>query len=99
MAYVLIHTQNLHAECQWFPNGYIIRAYTQRDKFSQLNWVRYVAKYAGTKPAGKRKSGRPRARWMDAMDRDMNMVGLEIKMADDRQRLRTTIDDHCGDPR
>ena len=35
------------------------------------------------KPPGKR--GRPRTRWMDAVDRDMKMVGLEILTADDRR--------------
>ena len=36
----------------------------------------------------RRQRGRPRTRWAHAMDRDMIMVGLERKMADDRRRLR-----------
>ena len=36
-------------------------------------------------PPGKGKRGRPRRRWTDAVDRDMKMVGLERKMADDRR--------------
>ena len=51
------------------------------------------------KPHGKGNRGRPREIWMDAVDRDMKMVGLDRKMADSRRRWRTTIDDHCGDPR
>ena len=37
--------------------------------------------------------------WMDAVNRDMKMVGLQGKMADDRSRWRRTIEDRCGDPR
>ena len=34
---------------------------------------------------------------MDAVDRDLEMVEVERKMADDKRRWRTYIDDHCGD--
>ena len=38
------------------------------------------------KPPGSRKIGRQRSMWMDAASRDMTMVGLERKMADDMSR-------------
>ena len=51
------------------------------------------------KPPGK-NGGRPSTRWMDAVDSDMKLVGLERKMADVRRWWRRTIDDdHFGDPR
>ena len=33
---------------------------------------------------------------MDAVNRDIKMVGLERKMTDDRRRWRRTIDDHSA---
>ena len=36
---------------------------------------------------------------LDVLNRDMKMVVLERKMADDRRQWRKTINDHCGDPR
>ena len=42
------------------------------------------------------KRGRPRTRW-NAVTRDMKVVGLEVKMADDRKRR--SISDRCGDHR
>ncbi len=47
----------------------------------------------------KRKSWRSRTRWMDAVNRDLEMVRQERKMADGGIRWRRTVDDHCGDPR
>ena len=35
---------------------------------------------------------------MDAVDRDMKMVGMERKMADDRRRWSRTIDYHSLAP-
>ena len=36
---------------------------------------------------------------MDAVDRDLKLVGLERKMADDKslETMAKTIDDNCGD--
>ena len=38
------------------------------------------------------RDGSPRTRWIDAVHRDMEMVVLERKMADDRRRWQRTVD-------
>ena len=55
-------------------------------QISVINKLVGIAQQADNiKPPEKRKRGRPRTRWMDAVNRYMKMVGLERKMAYDRR--------------
>ena len=45
---------------------------------------------------GKRRRGRPKRRYMDGLNEDMNVAGVTVKDASDRSSWRKAI--CCGDP-
>ena len=53
-------------------------------------------KVLGMALPGRRRRGRPKRRFMDAVKEDMNLVGVVEDDAQDRARWRRLI--RCGDP-
>lgn len=47
---------------------------------------------------GTRRRGRPKTRWKDAVERDLNWTGLTQEDSGDRGRWRRSLHHHCGDP-
>ncbi|MCJ8728463.1 hypothetical protein PDJAM_G00004720 [Pangasius djambal] len=73
---------------------------------ARLRWVGHVQRrereYIGRRTLdmelpGRRRTGRPKRRYMDVINEDMKLVGASVEGAEDRDRWRVMI--HCGDPR
>ena len=45
---------------------------------------------------GRRRRGRPKRRFMDAVKEDMQVVGVRIEDTENRLKWKTVI--HCGNP-
>ena len=72
---------------------------------ARLRWFGHVhrreAEYIGRRmlkmePPGRRRRGRPKKRFMDAVRADMRVVGVSIEDVEDRAKWRRLI--RCGDP-
>ena len=72
---------------------------TYRAKWQKDNRTTWTCRQADNRheTTQKKKSRKTEDKVLDVMNRDVKLVGLERKMADDRRRW--TIDDNCGDPR
>jgi len=66
---------------QWL--GHIIRRRENKVVIVTLEW----------KPIGKRPRGRPRKRWIDAVEEDLKILGVENwrETAQDRYRWRSVV--------
>ena len=59
----------------------------------------YIGKRVlGMEIPGKRRKGRPKRKWMDRVESDMNELELDVEYAMDRTRWRFDISDplRCG---
>uniref|UniRef100_A0A3B3BTI6 ribonuclease H n=1 Tax=Oryzias melastigma TaxID=30732 RepID=A0A3B3BTI6_ORYME len=82
-----------------------VRGFGDKVREARLRWFGHVqrrdSEYIGRRMLslelpGKRSRGRPKRRFMDAVNEDMKVAGVRVEDAEDRLRWRKLI--RCGDP-
>ena len=83
-----------------------VRRFGDKAREARLRWFGHVRRrdeeYVGRKMLemdlpGRRRRGRPKRRFMDAVKEDMQMMGAVEEEVQDRARWRRVI--RCGDPK